>query len=88
MEEFKRILIVTKFTKHCRRAIHYGILIAKQSQSQVHVLHLMHDPFGLEHWQLALPSLKDIKEQYQHMRLKVKNDLDEMIAAEQAKGTH
>ena len=36
----------------------------------------------------STPSLKDIKEQYQHMRLKVKNDLDEMIAAEQAKGTH
>jgi len=86
MEEFKRILIVTKSTKHCRKAIHYGISLAKQSQAQVHVLHLMHDPFGLEHWQLALPSLKDIKEQYQHMRLKAKKDLDAMIAAEQDKG--
>jgi nucleotide-binding universal stress UspA family protein len=86
MEEFKRILIVTKSTKHCRKAIHYGVLLAKQSQAQVHVLHLMHDPFGLEHWQLALPSLKDIREQYQHMRLKAKKDLDAMIAAEQDKG--
>jgi hypothetical protein len=33
----------------------------------------------------STPSLKDIKDQYQHMLLKAKKDLDAMIAAEQAK---
>lgn len=86
MEDFKKILIVTKSTKYCRKAIHYGILLAKQNDAQVYVLHLMHDPFGLEHWQLALPSLKNIQDEYQQMRVKAKKDLDAMIAAEQAKG--
>ena len=38
------------------------------------------------HWQLALPSLKNIQDEYQQMRVKAKKDLDAMIAAEQAKG--
>jgi hypothetical protein len=46
----------------------------------------MHDPFGLEHWQLALPSLKAIQEEYRDMRVRVKKDLDAMIAAEQDTG--
>jgi universal stress protein A len=86
MKDFERILIVTKSTKECRKAIHYGISLAKQSHAQVHVLHLMHDPFGLDKWQLALPSLKDIQDEYQRMRAKAKKDLDAMIAAEQDKG--
>ena len=86
MDDFKRILVVTKSTKDCRKAIHFGISLAKQSHAQVHVLHLMHDPFGLEHWQLALASLKDIQDEYQQMRAEAKLDLDAMIAAEQDKG--
>jgi universal stress protein A len=86
MEDFKRILVVTKSTKDCLKAIHYGILLAKQSHAQVHVLHQMHDPFGLENWQLALASLKDIQDEFQDMRVKAKKELDAMIAAEQDKG--
>jgi universal stress protein A len=50
------------------------------------VLHLMHDPFGLEHWQLPLPSLKSIRNEYQDIRTRAKRDLDAMIATEQAEG--
>ena len=87
MEDFKNILIVVKSTKQCRKALHYGISLARSFQARLHVLYLMHDPFGLEHWQLALPSLKAIQEEYQHMRVKAKKDLDAMIAAEQSKGS-
>lgn len=86
MEDFKNILVVTKSTKVCRKALHYGISLARNFHAGLHVLHLMHDPFGLEHWQLALPSLKALQEEYQHMRAQAKKDLDAMIAAEQAKG--
>ncbi len=86
MEGFKKILVVTNSTKHCRKAVQCGISVARQNQASVHVLHLMHDPFGLEHWQLALPSLKDIQDEYRHMRTNARKELDSMIAAEQAKG--
>jgi nucleotide-binding universal stress UspA family protein len=86
MEDFKNILVVTNSTKYCRQALHYGISLAKRYNAEVHVLHLMHDPFNLDHWQLALPSLKSIKKEYQDMRTTTRKDLDAMIAAEQAKG--
>jgi hypothetical protein len=63
MEDFKNILVVTNSTKYCRQALHYGISLAKRYNAEVHVLHLMHDPFNLDHWQLALPSLKSIKKE-------------------------
>jgi nucleotide-binding universal stress UspA family protein len=86
MDDFKNILVVTNSTKYCRQALHYGISLAGCTHARLHVLHLMHDPFGLEHWQLPLPSLKNIRNEYQGMRIRAKKDLDAMIAAEQAKG--
>ena len=86
MEDFKRILVVTKSTKHCKKAVFHGISLARHYKAELHVLHLMHDPFGLEHWQLAIPSLKDIQQEHQQMRDKARKDLDAMVAAEQAKG--
>lgn len=86
MEVFKNILVVTQSTKHCHKAVNYGIALARCFNAELHVLHLLHDPFNLDHWQLALPSLKAIKEEYKDMRTTIKKDLDAMIAAEQAKG--
>lgn len=86
MEDFKNILIVTQSTKHCSKALHYGISMAKQYNAKVHVLHLLHDPFSLDHWQLALPSLKSIRAEYQDMRTTAKKELDALITAEQAEG--
>jgi len=86
MEDFKNIMVVTNSTKYCRQALHYGISMAKRYNAHVHVLHLMHDPFNLDHWQLALPSLKTIQEEYQDMRITAKKDLDAMITEEQVKG--
>jgi nucleotide-binding universal stress UspA family protein len=86
MEEFKNILVVVKSTKDCGKALHHGILLARSFQAKLYVMNLMHDPFGLEHWQLALPSLKAIKEEYATMQVKAKTDLDRMISAEKAKG--
>jgi universal stress protein A len=86
MEDFKNIMVVTNSTKYCRQSLHYGISLAKRYNAHVHVLHLMHDPFNLDHWQLALPSLKSIREEYQDMRISAKKELDAMIAEEQVKG--
>jgi len=86
MQDFKNILVVTNSTTYCKQALHYGISLAKRYNANVHVLHLMHDPFNLDYWQLALPSLKNIQEEYQDMRTTAKKELDAMIAAEQAKG--
>jgi nucleotide-binding universal stress UspA family protein len=86
MDDIKRILVVTKSTKHCKKAVLHGISLARHYQAELQVLHLMHDPFGLEHWQLAIPSLKAIQQEHQQMRDTARKDLDAMVAAEQAQG--
>jgi len=86
MEDLRNILIVTQSTKHGGKALHCGISLARHYNAKVHVLHLLHDPFSLDRWQLALPSLKAIREEYQDLRATAKKELDAIIAAEQAKG--
>ncbi len=86
MDDIKRILVVTKSTKQCKKAVQFGISLAGHCKAELHVLHLLHDPFGLEHWQLAIPSLKALQEEHQQMRDRARKDLDAMIAAEQSQG--
>ncbi len=86
MKDIKNILVVTNSTEDYRKALHYGISMAGCSQARLHVLRLIHDPFGLNHWQLPLPSLKSIRNEYQDIRTRAKKELDGVIAAVQAKG--
>jgi universal stress protein A len=86
MNDIKRIVVVTRSTKYCEKAVQYGISIAQKYRAELYVLHLMHDPFGLEGWQLAVPSLKSIQDEYKNMRAKAKVDLDRMVDTERAKG--
>jgi len=86
MDDIKRILVVTKSTKQCKKAVHHGISLAGHYKADLYVLHLMHDPFKSEHWEFAIPSLTGIQQEHQQMRDKARKDLDAMIAAEQAKG--
>ena len=58
MDDIKRILVVSRSTKNCRKAVHYGISLAKQNNSKLYVLHVIHDPFSVDGWNLPIPSLK------------------------------
>ena len=86
MKGIKRILAVCRGTKHCNKAVHYGISLAKQSGAQLYVLHLFDDPFGLENWSLPVVSLKQIQEEYKRMQDKTRIDLDRIIEGEQSTG--
>ena len=57
MHDIKRILVVSRSTRHCRKAVHYGISLAKQHNAKLYVMHVIHDPFSLEGWNLPIPSL-------------------------------
>ena len=83
MNDIKRILVVSKSTKDCKKALHYGISIAKQGHSKLYVLHVIHDPFGVEGWNLPIPSLK---QEYENLVKKTREDIDRIIKYEQADG--
>jgi hypothetical protein len=58
MEEFKSILVVTNSSSDWSQALHYGLLFAKSLNARLQILHVMHNPFTMDHWQLPLPYMK------------------------------
>ena len=86
MDDVKRILVVSRSTKHCKKAIDYGISLAKQNGATLYVLHIFDDPFGLETWSLPVVSLKEIQEEYRRMQEKAHSDLNRIIEAEKDTG--
>ncbi len=83
MDDIKRILVVSKSTKDCKKALHYGISLAKQHNSKLYVLHVIHDPFSVDGWNLPLPSLK---QEYENLVKNTREDIARIIKSEQADG--
>ena len=86
MDDVERILVVSRSTKHCKKAVHHGITLAKQTGAKLYVLHVFDDPFGLEAWSLPVVSLKEMQEEYKRMQDRARSDLNRMIEAEQDTG--
>ena len=42
MDDIKRILVVSRSTKNCKKALHHGIALAKQNNAKLYVLHVIH----------------------------------------------
>ena len=86
MEDISRILVVTKSTKYCQKAVHYGVSLARKYGAQLFILHVIHNPFGLAGWNLPLAYRPELEKEYDDMFKKAKADLDRIIAAEKATG--
>jgi nucleotide-binding universal stress UspA family protein len=86
MEDVKRILVMSRSTKDCKRAVHYGISLARTYGARLSILHTMYDPFFLKGSSLPIPLLRSLGEEYRAMVREVKSDLDMMIQKERAGG--
>jgi universal stress protein A len=86
MHDINRILVVSKSTKHCQKAVHYGISLAKSYDAKLYVIHVIHNPFGLEGWNLPIAFLPALEEEYRKMIQDAKEDLDRIIDSERVKG--
>ena len=85
MEDIKRILVVSRSTKHCRKAVHYGIALAKTYGADLYVVHIFHDPFSLKGWNLPI-AIGTLQEEYKKMQASARSALDEVIRSEQHQG--
>ena len=83
MEDIKRILVVSKWTKDCQIAVHQGVSLSQQYGAELYVMHVIYDPFIFGGWNLPIPSLE---EEYRKMLEDVKTELDEVIEKEIQKG--
>lgn len=83
MDDIKRILVVSRMTAFCQKVIHYGVSLSKKYGAELYVIHVIHNPFELEGWNLPIPSLK---EEYEKVLQEAKKELDIIIDLEKTKG--
>jgi len=83
MKTFKNILVVSRSTKHCREAVQTGISLARQYDAHLYLLHVIHDPFNLDGWNLPVPSFHD---EYVKMVADARKGFDRMVKVEIDKG--
>jgi universal stress protein A len=81
MKTPERILVVSRSTKHCHKAVQMGLSMAQKFNAELYLLHIIYDPFGLEGWNLPVPSFRD---EYDRMAAAARRDMDQMV--EQARG--
>ena len=86
MKELNSILVVSMCTKHCLMAVQWGISLAKNYNTKLFITHIIHNPFGLEGWNLPAASIKTIEEEYLTMTQKAKKDLEQFILTEDTAG--
>jgi nucleotide-binding universal stress UspA family protein len=85
VDETKRILVLSRSTKHCKKALDYGLSLAEKYGAELYVLHVFHNPFGLEGWNLPMASLPDLEAEYKRMKQQTVKDINRMIESDQTK---
>ncbi|AMV71339.1 universal stress protein [Desulfuromonas carbonis] len=83
MTGFERILVVSRMTQYCREAVEQGISLARKYGSELYVIHVVHNPFGYEGWNLPIVSLE---KDYQRLLAGTKADLDQLVKAAKDEG--
>ena len=83
MEDIRQILVLATDIKNSRKAVRYGASLARSYGAELVVLHVVHDPFGAEGWNLPFLS---IDEEYRNVLDVAKKDLAKIIRDETKKG--
>jgi nucleotide-binding universal stress UspA family protein len=84
MNDIKRILVVSRMTQYCRKAVQTGVSLAKKYGAELYLVHAIHNPFGLAGWNIG--GLFDVETEYKKLLQKTRKDLDEIIASEKEQG--
>ena len=82
MEDIKRILVGSRMSKYCPRALHYGISLSQKYGAQLFVAHILYYPMT-KGWSIPTVSLEEERKRDLE---KVKRTLDDMVNAEKKKG--
>ena len=83
MGEIKRILAMCGVTKCCQEVIDCGISLAQNYKAELYFIQIIHNPFGLEGWNLPMFTLE---EDYITILAEAKEDLNRIITQEQKNG--
>jgi nucleotide-binding universal stress UspA family protein len=84
MNQLKNILVVSRMVKYDAKVIQTGASLARKYGAKLTIIHVIHDPFGIEGWNLPLPNLE---KDYQELLKKTREDLDKLAENERKVGT-
>ena len=82
MEDIKHILVVSRSTKYCQKAVHYGLKLSKMIGAELYVAHIFTDIFDMEGGNIFI-SQDEIQEEFKQAQRQAKTEIDKMIASEQ-----
>jgi nucleotide-binding universal stress UspA family protein len=83
MNEYKRILVVSRMIQSSRKAIQVGVSLAQKYKAQLYVIQSIYNPFSLRGWSMGTLSLA---EEYQKILEDTKRQLAELVEDEKTKG--
>ncbi len=70
--------------KYDAKAIQTGASLARKYGAKLTIIHVLHNPFGVEGWNLPLPNLEN---DYQKLLKKTREELDNFAEKERKAGT-
>ena len=82
MKHPERILVVSMCTKHSLDAVQWGISLARDHKAELFVTHIVHNPFGLEGWNLPMASAQIVEDEFSKMLEAARNTLQQYIETE------
>lgn len=82
MEGIQRILVVSRLTRYCRKAVRFGVSLAQKYGAELSVLHVVENPFK-KGWNLPTIHYED---QYKKEMARVKAELEDIVNSEKKKG--
>ena len=86
MHDVKRILVVSRMTKECQKAVHYGVSLSEKFGTELYVLHVVHRPFGFDLGGWNVPAVVSLEEEYKKTVQEAKKDIDTLLSMEKKKG--
>jgi nucleotide-binding universal stress UspA family protein len=85
MKKIKRILAVCGVTTCCEEIIDCGTSMARIFNADLYLIHIIHNPFGLEGWNLPMFSLD---EDYYTLLGETRDELEKIVVKEQKNGVN
>jgi nucleotide-binding universal stress UspA family protein len=83
MNDFKRILVVSRMIQSSRVVIQTGISLARKYHAELFIIHSIYNPFSLKGWSLGHLSLQ---KEYEKILLDAKHNLSKLVEDERTKG--
>ena len=85
MEDVKRILVVSRSTVECKKALHYGVTLAKTFSAKLSILHIEYDPFDKIGFHYV-GSLGSFQEQYRVREKQIREEINARLRREKTEG--